>query len=178
VSGRSRPPDPAALLAEAEALREAGRFAEAADAYAKVAFADPTRPEGYVGAARAQAERGLVDEAFTLLTQAATVAPDFLPTYGLAARIGLHWYDELPRALRLVEAGVLARDDAPEVWAWLGRLQAVLRRVTDLRRTLRRLEQATGRLREDLVRELADDPDLGRDAEAVRALRRAANLTA
>jgi len=118
-----------------------------------------------------------VDEAFTLLTQAATVAPDFLPTYALAARIGLHWYAELPRALRLVEAGVLARDDAPEAWAWLGRLQAVLRRVTELRRTLRRLEQATGRLREDLVRELADDPDLSRDADAIHALRRAANLT-
>lgn len=174
MSGPARPPDVAALLAEGEALGQAGRFAEAADAYARAAMADPTRPEGFVGAARAQADRGLYDEAFTFLTQAATVAPGYLPTYGLAARIGLHDREELPRALRLVEAGVLARDDAPDAWICLALLQAAARRVPDLRRTLRHLEQATGRLREDIVRALGADPDM--DPEAVRALRRAANL--
>ena len=169
-----RRPDYDDLLAEAGARAQAGEHAAAADGFARAALADPTRPDAYVGAARAQAMRGLLDEAFTLLTRAVDVDPGFLPAYGLAARIGLHHRNERPRALRLVEAGVLARDDAADAWAWLARLQAVLRRVPELRRSLRRLETATGRTRADLVRELADDPDV--DSEAVHALRRAANL--
>ena len=174
MTSRPRPPDADALLAEGEALAREGRFDEAAGRYVESTLADPTRPDGYVGAARALAERGEAEAAIVLITQALKVDPSFLPAYGLAARIGLHFPDHIFEGLRLLEMGVLARDDSVEVWVWFGRLQATLGRVPDLRRTLRALERRTDRLRTELVRDLADDPDMR--GAAVLALRRAANL--
>lgn len=168
---RSVTVDELLVAADADGLER--RFEDAARRYLEVTMRAPERAEGHVGLARALVELGKLEGVIPSLFAAAEADPGFLPTYGLAARVGLHFHR--PHAvLPVLEAGALAHPLRPEVFVWLARIQAAAGRLAGVRDALRHLERLTRAPREELVRALSEDPDVD---EATRdALLRAGHM--
>ena len=161
------------LIADADARANAGDEREAARLYQEICVRAPLRAEGFVGLARLLASERDFDQTMRLLVRAASADPGHVPTYALAARLGLRFHREAS-ALRLLQAGALARDDSPLVFLWLARLQSTLGQLSPLRQTLRHLETLTGVRRDQLVAEVMADDDVSEKART--SLKRVSGL--